>query len=56
MSNPTGSDKGSGKSFESKDQQFIGAAPTNIVSLGGTAPSYQVSFSQHFRQQLLACL
>ena len=35
----------------------IGAQATNIFSLGGFAvePSYQVSFSQHYRQQLLAC-
>ena len=38
-------------------EQTIAAENTNIVSLGGgaTGPSYQVSFSQHFRQQLLAC-
>ena len=38
-------------------QQTIEAENTNIVSLGRgvTGPSYQVSFSQHFRQQLLAC-
>jgi len=35
----------------------IGSQPTNIISLGGYAiePAYQVSFSQHYRQQLLAC-
>ncbi|HIE4032192.1 TPA: DEAD/DEAH box helicase [Pseudomonas aeruginosa] len=35
----------------------IGLQPTNIISLGGFAiePAYQVSFSQHYRQQLLAC-
>ena len=35
----------------------IGSQPTNMISLGGFAiePAYQVSFSQHYRQQLLAC-
>ena len=35
----------------------IGAGAASIISLGGFAaePSYQVSFSQHYRQQLLAC-
>lgn len=35
----------------------VGSQPTNIISLGGYAiePAYQVSFSQHYRQQLLAC-
>ena len=35
----------------------IGSQATKIVSLGGFAiePDYQVSFSQHYRQQLLAC-
>ncbi|MGV8617781.1 diguanylate cyclase, partial [Pseudomonas aeruginosa] len=35
----------------------IGSQATNIISLGGFAnePAYQVSFSQHYRQQLLAC-
>ncbi|MFO6170657.1 DEAD/DEAH box helicase, partial [Pseudomonas aeruginosa] len=34
-----------------------GSQATNIISLGGFAiePAYQVSFSQHYRQQLLAC-
>jgi len=38
-------------------EQATGAGATNIISLGGLAaePSYQVSFSQHYRQQLLAC-
>jgi superfamily II DNA or RNA helicase len=37
--------------------QAIGSGDTNIISLGELAaePSYQVSFSQHYRQQLLAC-
>lgn len=37
--------------------QAIGLGDTNIISLGELAaePSYQVSFSQHYRQQLLAC-
>jgi superfamily II DNA or RNA helicase len=35
----------------------IGPQAANIISLGGFAdePAYQVSFSQHYRQQLLAC-
>ena len=35
----------------------VRSQPTNIISLGGYAiePAYQVSFSQHYRQQLLAC-
>lgn len=35
----------------------IGGGAASIISLGGFAvePSYQVSFSQHYRQQLLAC-
>ena len=35
----------------------IGLGAANIVSLGGleAKPSYQVSFSQHYRQLLLAC-
>lgn len=38
-------------------EKATGAGATNIISLGGLAaePSYQVSFSQHYRQQLLAC-
>ena len=38
-------------------RQAIGSGETNIISLGelATEPSYQVSFSQHYRQQLLAC-
>jgi len=37
--------------------QAIEAGATNIISMGGFAaePTYQVSFSQHYRQQLLAC-
>ncbi|MCY1530884.1 hypothetical protein D9M68_660910 [compost metagenome] len=37
--------------------QIIGAVATNMISLAGvTAGSiYEVSFSQHYRQQLLAC-
>jgi superfamily II DNA or RNA helicase len=34
----------------------IGSGATSIISLGGAVePSYLVSFSQHYRQQLLAC-
>jgi len=38
-------------------EQAIGAGTTSIISLEGFSvePSYQVSFSQHYRQQLLAC-
>lgn len=41
----------------SNTDQTIGTGPAGIISLGGftTEPSYQVSFSQHYRQQLLAC-
>lgn len=58
LSHPIGNDDHRGESIECEDQQVIGAPPTNVVSLGGgaTGPSYQVSFSQNFRQQLLACL
>ncbi len=34
----------------------VGSQATNIISLGlAMEPAYQVSFSQHYRQQLLAC-
>ncbi|MCY1186618.1 hypothetical protein D9M73_275070 [compost metagenome] len=35
----------------------FGLQAANIIWLGGVAtePIYQVSFSQHYRQQLLAC-
>ncbi|QXE12537.1 DEAD/DEAH box helicase family protein [Pseudomonas sp. Y5-11] len=48
-----GLDDGIGGGFELAD----GAEATNNISLGGFAaePSYQVNFSQHYRQQLLAC-
>ncbi len=38
-------------------EQGVGSQATHIISLGGyaTEPAYQVSFSQHYRQQLLAC-
>ncbi len=38
-------------------ERGTGSQATNIISLGGFAiePAYQVSFSQHYRQQLLAC-
>lgn len=38
-------------------EQVIGAGATSTLSLGGSAaePSHQVSFSKHYRQQLLAC-
>ena len=38
-------------------EQGTGSQATNIISLGGyaTESAYQVSFSQHYRQQLLAC-
>jgi superfamily II DNA or RNA helicase len=39
------------------DEPDVGLQATNIISLGGLVvePAYQVSFSQHYRQQLLAC-
>ena len=38
-------------------EQAIGSGATSIISLGdfATEPSHQVSFSQHYRQHLLAC-
>ncbi|MBU0806207.1 MAG: diguanylate cyclase, partial [Gammaproteobacteria bacterium] len=38
-------------------EQAIGAGATSTISLEGFSvePSHQVSFSQHYRQQLLAC-
>ena len=43
-------------SIGSGAEQAIGSGSTSIISLGGAAePSYLVSFSQHYRQQLLAC-
>lgn len=58
MNGRVGDDNGLGKNVDSEDQECIGAAPKSIVSLlvGASGPSYQVSFSQHFRQQLLAYL
>ncbi|MDT4816806.1 hypothetical protein FQZ97_498650 [compost metagenome] len=49
---------GLAENTESSTDQTSGAAvATNMISLGGITaePSYQVSFSQHYRQQLLAC-
>ncbi|MDH0611809.1 helicase-related protein, partial [Stutzerimonas stutzeri] len=39
------------------NEQVHDASVANVVSLDGLAdrPTYQVSFSQHYRQQLLAC-
>lgn len=53
----TGNIGGLDDSIGSGAEQVIGADTANIVSLGGGAagPSYQVSFSQHYRQHLLAC-
>ncbi|KKJ98862.1 MULTISPECIES: DEAD/DEAH box helicase [Pseudomonadaceae] len=53
VGNPNGLDRHSG----SNTDQAIGAVASNMISLGGVTaePSYQVSFSQHYRQQLLAC-
>ncbi|WP_324731842.1 DEAD/DEAH box helicase [Pseudomonas paeninsulae] len=44
-------------SIGSGAEHVIGSGDTCIISLGSFAaePSYQVSFSQHYRQQLLAC-
>ncbi|TLP68402.1 diguanylate cyclase [Pseudomonas nitroreducens] len=41
----------------SNADQPLGAVASTMISLGGVTaePSYQVSFSQHYRQQLLAC-
>ncbi len=46
-----------GDSIGSSNERSDGAGNTDIISLEGFAvePSYQVSFSQHYRQQLLAC-
>jgi hypothetical protein len=53
----TGNIDGLDGSIRRGAEQAIGAGDTCIISLGGFAaePSYQVSFSQHYRQQLLAC-
>ncbi len=42
---------------EPDGEQVHDASVANVVSLDGLAdgPTYQVSFSQHYRQQLLAC-
>jgi len=44
-------------STENSDAQVFGAVATSHISLEDSAPepSYQVSFSKHYRQQLLAC-
>ncbi|SDU25063.1 Superfamily II DNA or RNA helicase [Pseudomonas pohangensis] len=44
-------------SIKNGTEQAIGLGATNTASLAGFAaePSYQVSFSNHYRQQLLAC-
>ncbi|WP_445937104.1 DEAD/DEAH box helicase [Pseudomonas sp.] len=46
-----------GDSIGNGGDPATGSGATNIISLGGfvAEPSYQVSFSQHYRQQLLAC-
>lgn len=57
LSGTVGNIDGLDDSIKSGVEQVIGAGATNIISLGGLAadPSYQVSFSQHYRQHLLAC-
>ena len=57
LSGAIGNIDGLDNSIKSGVEQVIGADTADIVSLGGGAagPSYQVSFSQHYRQQLLAC-
>ncbi|MCY1451314.1 hypothetical protein D9M71_681730 [compost metagenome] len=42
----------------SESGQALGTGSVGICSLGDFAaePSYQISFSQHYRQLLLACL
>lgn len=44
-------------STENSNAQVFGAVATSRISLEDSAPepSYQVSFSKHYRQQLLAC-
>ncbi|MHA6492456.1 DEAD/DEAH box helicase [Pseudomonas borbori] len=52
-----GNGDGRDNTIGSGAEHVIGSVTTSIVSLGGYAadPSYQLSFSQHYRQQLLAC-
>ncbi|MCY1275230.1 hypothetical protein D9M70_238660 [compost metagenome] len=52
-----GNISGLDRNIGSNTDQTIGTGPVGIISLGGftVEPSYQVSFSQHYRQQLLAC-
>lgn len=52
-----GNGDGWDNTIESGAEHVIGSVTPSIVSLGGYAaePSYQLSFSQHYRQQLLAC-
>ena len=48
---------GLGGGIGSGSDPATGSGAANIISIGGftAEPTYQVSFSQHYRQQLLAC-
>ncbi len=50
-------DDGRNDGIKRDDRQLIGADSANIISLGGdaTVANYHLSFSQHYRQQVLAC-
>lgn len=52
-----GNGDGRDNTIRSGVEHVIGSVTPCIISLGGYAaePSYQLSFSQHYRQQLLAC-
>jgi hypothetical protein len=52
-----GCNEGERADGEPDGEQVLDASVENVVSLDGLAdgPTYQVSFSQHYRQQLLAC-
>ncbi|MFZ3022977.1 DEAD/DEAH box helicase [Pseudomonas sp.] len=54
---PVGNINGLDRNPGSNTDPSIGADAASMVSLEGVIaePSYQVSFSQHYRQQLLAC-
>lgn len=52
-----GNISGPDRNIGSNTDQAIGTGAAGIISLGGfeAEPSYEVSFSQHYRQRLLAC-
>jgi len=54
---PAGNLEGLDGSGGSRVEQTTGAGASNIISLGGLTAetNYQLSFSKHYRQQLLAC-